>query len=404
MTTPPRRSLPVLFLVVLVSVAGTALVTPLLPFYAVAFGVDGVLLGLPLAAYPLMQFVFSPLWGRLSDRIGRRPVILISLAGTGVGFLLLGLADSFWLLLFARLVGGAFGANVATAQAYVADLVGPNGRTRALGILGAAFGLGFILGPASAAVLVQFALSAPAFFGAALSLANLVAAARLLPESRPRPASASRPRDSLLAPLRQRPVALAILVFGVSSLGSALYQAVFPLYARATVGFGPSETGVIFALVGGVAVFSQGVLVGRLSRRFTEHALLRGGLLLLALAAAHVPIATALAGGLGVVLGMLLLTVAESITAPAATAFLALGARSTEQGTVLGLGQSVGALTRVIGPLAGAQLLASLGPFSLFLGCAVLFALSFLVALATPRPHPPADHPAFADREVPAVS
>ncbi|GIW06395.1 MAG: tetracycline resistance MFS efflux pump [Dehalococcoidia bacterium] len=375
----PRGSFAVLFTIVFLSIAGTALIVPLLPLYAIAFGVDGVAIGVVLAVYPLMQLIFSPLWGRWSDRWGRRPVLIASLIGATLSFTVVGAAGSFPVLVAARIVGGIFAANIATAQAYAVDITPPERRTRVLGLLGAAFGLGFVVGPAVGGLLGQFNLSAPAYAAAALSLVNVVAALLFLPESRAG-ARTARPRPALRAALRQPAGALAIAVFGLVSLGTSVSHPILPLYAKETVGFGPAETGLLFTSMGAVSALSQATIIGRLTRRFGEHVVVLLGLALLFAGAAAMPPLTVNFGGVGIVLGMAIITVAEAITAPAATALVSHAAPLSEQGAILGVGQSAGAGARVVGPLIGAQVFAALGAYAVFIGCAIIFAVTLGVA------------------------
>ncbi|MCS6800858.1 MAG: MFS transporter [Chloroflexota bacterium] len=379
---PPAGSLLVLFGVVFLSIAGTALIAPLLPLYAVAFGVDGVAVGVLLAVYPLMQLLCAPLWGRWSDRWGRRPILIISLAGATVSFALVGLADSFPLLVIARLIGGVFAANLAAAQAYAADVTAPEQRTRALGLLGAAFGLGFVVGPAIGGLLGQLNLSAPAYAAAALSLLNVGAALFFLPESR-RTAPAARARPSLRLALRRRAVAAPIAIAALTMLGTSISHPLLPLYAKETVGFGPAETGLLFATMGAISALSQLLIVSRLSRRFREHVLVWLGVALLVVGALAMPPLTLGLAGLGIVLAMAVITIAEAIAAPATTALLSRAASPTEQGAILGVAQAAGAGARVVGPLLGAQVLAAFGPSALFIACAAVFGAALAVALPT---------------------
>lgn len=401
-TASSRGSFAVLFGVVFLSIAGTALITPLLPLYALVFGVDGLAIGVLLAVYPLMQLLFSPLWGRWSDRWGRRPILIISLAGATASFALVGFATSFPMLVAARLIGGLFGANLATAQAYAVDVTPPERRTRALGLLGAAFGLGFVVGPAVGGLLGQVDLSAPAYAAAALSLLNLGAALLFLPESRMRKATA-RARPSLAAALRHRAVVAPLLIAALTMLGTSISHPLLPLYAKETAGFGPAETGLLFAAMGAISALSQVAIVGWLARRLREPTLvLIGAGLLLTGAAAMPPLTLGLAG-LGIVLGMALITVAEAIAAPSTTALLSRASPPTEQGAILGVAQSASAAARVVGPVLGAQALAVFGPFALFGSCAIAFGTAVAIALQV-RLAPASTTPASGEAKATGLS
>jgi multidrug resistance protein len=175
--------LAIIFLTIFIDLIGFGIVLPLLPFYAQDFGASPMIIGLLVAIHPGMQFVFGPIWGRLSDRVGRRPILLLGLVGSGLSYLLFGLATSLWWLLASRIMQGIAGANVPVAQAYIADSTDVENRTRGMGLVGAAFGLGFIAGPAIGGVLVNFGYAVPGLFAAALSILNAGAAYFYLPES-----------------------------------------------------------------------------------------------------------------------------------------------------------------------------------------------------------------------------
>ena len=372
-----RGPLGIVFTTVLIDLVGFGIALPLLPLWAERLGASPFEVGLLLASYAICQVIFAPLWGRASDRYGRRPVILVALAGASAAALLTGLASTLWLLFVARALHGAAGASYVAAQAYVADVTRPGERARGLGLIGAAFGLGFTIGPALGALLSTAGPRTPFFVVAALSAANLVWAYARLPESRSATAAA-RVRGGVRAMLR-RPERRGVLV--VSLVATAAFvgvEATFALFAADRLGYAELGVGLLFAFIGIVAASVQGGLIGPVVRRFGERRVLVGGLTATAAGALGV----ALAGSLWLMLPALAVLAAGWGFAYSATLALAsLTAAADEQGAVLGALGSVGGVGRILGPIAGAaayQLVAPAAP--LVLTAAVLLA----TALATP--------------------
>ncbi len=372
-----RGPLGIVFTTVLIDLVGFGIALPLLPLWAERLGASPFEVGLLLASYAICQVIFAPLWGRASDRHGRRPVILVALAGASAAALLTGLASTLWLLFVARALHGAAGASYVAAQAYVADVTRPGERARGLGLIGAAFGLGFTIGPALGALLSTAGPRTPFFVVAALSAANLVWAYARLPESRSATA-ARRVRGGVRAMLR-RPERRGVLV--VSLVATAAFvgvEATFALFAADRLGYAELGVGLLFAFIGIVAASVQGGLIGPVVRRFGERRVLIGGLTATAAGALGV----ALAGSLWLMLPALAVLAAGWGFAYSATLALAsLTAAADEQGAVLGALGSVGGVGRILGPIAGAaayQLVAPAAP--LVLTAAVLLA----TALATP--------------------
>lgn len=372
-----------IFVIVFIDLLGFGLILPLLPYYAEEYGATPTLVGLLVASYAAAQLLGAPILGRLSDRYGRRPILLLSVFGTFLSLLLLGLADPLGraiaggvsaqqanlfilaMLFFSRVLDGLTGGNISVAQAYIADVTDEQNRARGMGIIGAAFGLGFIIGPAAGGALSRFGYSAPAFAAAALSFLNLLQIFLLLPESlsaERREELAQRPKApftlSALWHALQRPKVGPLLhvrlFFG---LAFATFQTVFALFAQA-IGLQAQTTGFVLAYVGLLAVITQGGLIGVLTRRFRENALLisalwvMGGSLLgwaftrnlVALLILLLPLAVS---------GGILNTVIQSAISKAVS--------REEVGGILGLAASLEALTRVIAPTLGGFLLQNLG-------------------------------------------
>ena len=378
--------MPTLFLIVFVDLVGFGLVIPLLPFYAVRFAASPQEVTALMAAYSLMQLFAAPFWGRVSDRIGRRPVLMVSLAANILAYLWLGFADALWMLYAARALSGACAGNIAAAQAYIADVTPAEGRARGMGMIGAAFGLGFIIGPALGGVLAgadpQTAdLARPAWLAAALSAVALAGVLLLLRESlRPQehPGAERRGRVEAVRRALNRPVlARLVLIFFLLILGFAGMESTFALWALRQFGWGPRAVGGVFAFVGVLSAVLQGGLIGRLARRFGEERLVLGGLALLALGLVAMPFAGDLAA---LALALSALAIGLGLTQPSLTALVSRRAGAAEQGEVLGVTQSAGSLARVLGPTAAGWFFASFGRASPFWWEAALIVAALFLA------------------------
>jgi MFS transporter, DHA1 family, tetracycline resistance protein len=391
------RVVPTLFLIVFVDLVGFGLVIPLLPFYAVRFAASPQEVTALVAIYSLMQLLTAPLWGRLSDRVGRRPVLLASLAASALAYLWLGGASALWMLFAARGFAGACAGNIAAAQAYIADVTPPEKRARGMGLIGAAFGLGFMIGPAIGGLLagadpITADLETPAWVAAGLSFLAFLGIALLLPESLPaerRNSAPPRSRVGAVLGVLHRPVlSRLILVFFLTILAVAGMQSVFAIWAMPQLGWGPRQVGYVFAYVGLISAILQGGLIGRLTQRFGEERLLVCGLALigvglLALPFAHdVPILGAVLTGLALGMGLM---------QPTLNSLISQQAGGEEQGEVMGVSQSVASLSRVLGPFAAGFCFAAFGrnsPYFLgavLTGVALLLALNLMRGLTTAR-------------------
>jgi DHA1 family tetracycline resistance protein-like MFS transporter len=364
-----NRPLFAIFLIVFIDLLGFGLILPLLPYYAETFGASDTVIGLLVASYAAAQLVGAPLLGRFSDRWGRRPVLLVSLFGTLVGFVLLGVARSLAVLFLSRILDGLTGGNISVAQAYITDVTDEKSRARGLGMIGAAFGLGFILGPATGGLLSQFGYAVPAFAAAGLVTINLLLVALWLPESlsperRAEMAQGEQPRISLQALLEalRRPLSGPLLItrffFG---LAFSLFQTIFALYALRRFGLGAQQTGFILTYVGVLSVIVQGGLIGRLSERFRDRTLITVSVAVMAV--------SLLAWGFVPSVLMLLVILAPiaasgGILNTVVSSALTKAVRSSEVGGLLGLSASLESLTRVIAPSIGGLMLDRLGTWS----------------------------------------
>jgi multidrug resistance protein len=346
-----RAALPVLLGVVVVDLIGFGIVMPILPYLAREHGASATELGLILSGWAAAQLVCAPLWGRLSDRVGRRPVLLATIAGTALSLLALGFAHSLAALFAARVLAGAFAANVSVAGAYVADATDEGERTRWMGLIGAAFGIGFLLGPALAALLAPFGHEVPMLFAAALAAANLVHAALRLPESRRGAATAARPaRAELLRAPAVRWLCLSNLVF---SLAVTQLEAVFQLFMMDRFHFDARQAA--FVLVGYAALMAaiQGGGLRRLAARFPERTLVGVGALAMTAGFAAVPLAHSL---LPLLVLLALSALGRAITQPSLMSLMSLAALPAQRGAAMGLFQSAGSLARVFGPFGAGWL------------------------------------------------
>jgi DHA1 family tetracycline resistance protein-like MFS transporter len=360
-TTP----LIIIFVTVFIDLIGFGMVIPLLPFYAHTpeFNATPRDIGFLVASYSLMQFIFSPILGRLSDKYGRRPILFISILGSAVGYFLIGWASTLTLVFVGRIIGGITGGNISTAQAYVADVTSRENRAKGMGMFGAAFGLGFIFGPALAGILSKWGIHVPFYFAAALSFANAGALYFILPESlRPEvrakmPAPKSRLHEFLDA-LRNREFRELNIIYFLLITAFSIMTYAFVLYTAYRYGYTTVENGYLFAWVGVVAIVGQGMLFHRLEKRFGEAPLVAAGCLMMVASLFAVPYVGPQFGGLtGLLIGTAVLSLGNALASPGVTSLASKTAQEHEQGRTLGVMQSGASLARAIGPLIGGFLL-----------------------------------------------
>jgi DHA1 family tetracycline resistance protein-like MFS transporter len=363
---------------VAIDLVGFGIVLPILPIYARRFHATSLQAALLVAAFSAAGFAFSPLWGRLSDRFGRKPVILVSLAGTAVGSLMTGLAGGLPLLFAGRLVDGASGASVAVAQAAAADLASPAERPRLFGLLGAAFGLGFVAGPAIGALAALAGPRVPFLVAAGLAGVNTIAAIARLPETRPTGLAASgEGRTGRIAALRTPGVAPLVLVAFAAMAAFSGFEATFSLFGQHHLGLTIGSTAAVFTGVGLLIVAVQGGAVGAVVRRFGERATLAGGL---GLDAAGLALLASARSWALAAPALVLLTAGQGLVQTTMASTLSARAGPAARGQVLGAQQSASSLARIAGPAAGGALLgarASGDPY--WLGCGLTLACLFAV-------------------------
>jgi MFS family permease len=383
---PSRSPLLVLFSVVIIDLIGFGIMIPVLPFYARELGASGTTLGLLFTVFAAAQFLCAPAWGRLSDRIGRRRVLLVTIAGTALSLLWLGLAGSLAGLFAARALGGAFAANIGVASAYIADVTSEQERTRWMGMLGACFGVGFVLGPAIGGLLAPYGYSVPMLAAAGLAAANLVHAAFSLREpaarARREPEEGDRAR-ALRLPLVRR-LCLANFVFSVAV---AQLETVFAFFMGDRFGYDAPQVAVVLIAM---AVVMGGIQAGgmkRLAARWSERALATAGSLLLAIGFLALPQAASVAV---LLVPLALCAVGRAILQPALMSMASLAAPASQRGSVMGTFQASASLARVLGPLAAGWL------YDRQLGAPFWLAGVLLVAVAVQARGLPSRDPALA--------
>jgi len=390
-----RSALGVLFIVVFVDLLGFGMVIPTMPTYAAEMGAPAAWIGLLMTGYSAMQFIFAPVWGRISDQAGRRRVMLVSIAMTAIAFFAYALAPTWSWLLAARLFAGVATANLAIARAFVADLTTPETRAKGMGIIGASFGLGFILGPFFGAVLsAHVSHAAPGYAAAALAAVNGVAAFFILPDTPIQAAGDRRPRFAALrGDMRQPGIRRVLLVSFLAILAFSALEATFALLAKDAFALDQAHVGYVFAYIGVLAVVVQGGLIGPLTRRFGERRLLLAGLALQAASFAVLPFAGSLKGLLVVLVP---LSLGTGLTSPSLSALLSRMAHKDDQGGTMGIGESASALGRIVGPESGTWTYATVHHAFPYVAGGVLMAIAAAVAatLAGARTEPDAPTPA----------
>ena len=380
---PGSARLGVLFSVILVDLIGFGIVVPILPFWAERFGANGMMLGLLLASHAAMQFLFSPVWGKLSDRIGRRPVMLVTIAGTGLALFFLGMADSFPQIFAARLLSGIFGSNISVATAYLTDVTDEADRTRWMGMIGACFAVGFTLGPPIGGLLARIDHGTPMLFAAGLSALNFVWAVAALREPE---RLAERPvgtMTSRLDVLRNPAIARICFVYFLFSVAVTQLETTFALLMAHR--FGADELGVGLIMLAMAIVMGgiQGGAMKRLAARYKERRLILVGLGLMALSFVAVPVPHAIAF---LMLPLVVAATGRGLAQPPMMSLVSQTGDAGSRGIVMGVFQSCASAARVVGPLLAGPLydLDQSFPYWLAAGLAALAALT-AIRIQNPR-------------------
>jgi multidrug resistance protein len=375
-----RRPLLVIFLTVFVNLVGFGIIIPLLPFYAETFGASPLAIGLLFAAYSLSQLLASPALGEFSDRWGRRPILLFSLLGTVVSFVLLALAHSLWLLFVARIIDGLSGGNISTAKAYIADITEPENRAKAYGLIGAAFGLGFILGPALGGLFSLISYTAPIWAAAAITVVATILAWVWLPETVHKSTAAGPSPFRVLPELLRRSGLRTLL--GADFLywfAFAVYQTTFALFAAARFNFDVAETGYFLAGFGAIGVVVQVAMIGPMVKQLGERKTLMAGLIFGAFGLAS---ATWVSSPLFFAFTLVPAAIGVGLCNPTLSALLSRAASAEEQGRVQGGAASLESLGRTIGPVWGNGALERFGASVAYDSAAAILLFTVLLALA----------------------
>ena len=388
MNRTQRSPLYLMALTIFIDFVGFGIVLPLLPFWAERLGAGAVGVGLILTIYALAQFIFTPVLGTLSDRYGRRPVILASLLIEALSLALSALAGSLAILVVARFMSGLGASNIGSAQAVVADVTPAQRRARGMGLIGAAIGLGFVVGPALGGLVAPLGPAVPFWVAMLVALANALLVLRFLPETRCRETAGAtvpftnRGMGGVLAGWRWVPqnpaVARLVVINLLFTVAFTAMEAVFPLFTQHSFGWKAIQNGYIFTYAGMVMVLMQGGLVGRLVKRWGERRLLIAGLGMLAAGLALLSWSTNLAL-LFVALGII--SIGDGAVTPVVSALLSCASSPTRQGETLGLAQGVAGLGRILGPLAAGSIFVIGGPGAPFMLGSVLVVLAALIAL-----------------------
>lgn len=391
--------MPVLFLIVVIDLIGFGIVIPLLPFYAEHYAASPTEVGLLMAIYSVGQFIAAPFWGRLSDRIGRRPVLLATVAGAALAYIALGFAETLTTLFIARAVSGLMAGNISTAFAYVADVTTKENRGKGMGLIGAAFSIGFIMGPAIGGILAgsdptTADFRTPSFAAAGLSAIAFVLGLIVLKESLPaetREKIQGQSRVDRWAALGEGlttpGVRVVLLIAFLATLVFAGLEATFAMWSRREFGWGPEQNGYLFAFVGFLGALVQGGLMGRLSKRFGPERLILIGAVLLTLGIIAIPLVTTVPQ---LVVAMAFAAVGFSVLSPAINTAVSLRGGDDIQGGLMGVTRSTTTLSRMIGPaLAGAAFgwIGLDAPY--FAGAVILVGVALIALFALVRQNHP---------------
>ncbi|HSH95138.1 MAG TPA: MFS transporter, partial [Roseimicrobium sp.] len=382
-----KPSLAVIFLTVFIDLIGFGIVLPLLPIFANTLNASGLVIGLLMAAYSAMQFIFAPIWGRLSDRHGRRPILLISTAGAAVSYAIFAIGSgqtgttALILLFSSRLFAGICGANITVAQAYIADITPPELRSKKMGLIGMAFGLGFIFGPALGGLGLKFSISAPGWIAAGLCAFNFFFAFARLPESwHPGQSATTTPRPRLeqfLVTIRRPGIGMLVMVFFLATFSFTCFETTLGLLVSQNFNLKFEDIkGVVhnfdhrvvylYTFCGVVGALVQGGPLGRIVKKFGEPVLIAASLVLVAVSLAPMPYVKTWPLLLVV---LAVLSIGSSLTRAPVFGLLSIMAPADEQGATIGVAQSAGSLARIAGPIFAATAFAFM-PALPYLVCA----------------------------------
>ncbi len=359
-----NKALIPIFVVVLVDLLGFSIILPLLPFYALQFNLNAEMIGLLTAVYSVCQFTAAPILGSLSDRYGRRPLLIYSQLGSFIGFILLGLANSIWVIVASRFIDGISGGNLTIASAYVADVTEPKDRASAMGMIGVAFGLGFLLGPLIGGELYTiFGAPGPAFAAATLSLASVILSAFYLKEPSVHRSSETKRGLALykeaIGYFKIKDLRTMLLIFFFFALPFSLYVSMFSLFAHIELNFNERQVGYFLAYIGFLGIIWQGGVIRPLVKKYGESALLKMGLI--SMMAGFVGIALA-RNTIELGLVAIFFSFGTGVTRVVLSSLVSQVAPRDKKGGVIGVSTSIESFTRIIGPIIGGWIIGSIHP------------------------------------------
>ena len=381
-----RTPVYIVLLTVFIDLVGFGIIIPLLPFYAEHFGATPTVIGLLTASYSFMQFLFVPFWGRFSDKIGRRPIILMSVFGSFISYFIFGLAGSLTVLFISRMLAGFMGANISTANAYIADSTSFEERAKYMGLIGAAFGVGFMLGPFIGGVMSKISYGAPGFLASGLSLVNFVFAYFLLPESMKEKSHQVR-RVSFFnisvirEALRKPAIAYLVMVYFFYTVAFSNLYVAFPLFTGEVFNYGAEANGYLFAFIGLIGIVIQGGATGRLVKKFGEKRLMIAGVALLLIGLTFVPLIQTLSP---LIVLIAILAVGSALVTPSLTSLLTKHSEEGQHGSVLGVSSSFTSLARVLGPFWGGFMIGTVGIAWPFYTGSIILLAALVLAFRVP--------------------
>lgn len=387
------RRIWIIFLIIFVNLLGFGIILPLLPYYVESFGAGAITIGLITAAYSLFQIISAPILGELSDKFGRRPVLLISIFGTAVSFGLLGIANSIPLLFLSRIIDGVTGGNISTAQAYIADITTKENRTQGMGIMMAASSLGFILGPAVGGLLSVYGYAVPAFVAGAVALLATILTFFFLPESLKRDVSVKKvegkKKRSIFSvkdfydALTHPEVGLMLSISFMTMFAFSLMQGTFALFTEHSLHLTAQTNGLIFAYLGLVGIIVQVFLLKRVLKLLPEHRIVTIAIALFAISLALIAISSNL---LMLLIAVTILAIANGVSGPVIAGHISKLTPDNEQGNIAGMNQSVGSVARLFGPLLGTFFYSQLGMKSPYFIATGILVLTFVYGIKKLKP------------------
>lgn len=350
-----RRALTFIFITILLDVMGAGIMMPVVPYIVRPYSADALTIGLLAVAFSVAQFFASPLLGAVSDRHGRRPVLVVSMFGASIGYMLFGIGGALWMFFLSRIVAGFTGGNLTAAQAYIADVSGPEDRAKNFGLVGAAFGIGFILGPSIGGVLAKVSLSAPAWAAGGVALLTATFGWFVLPESlapglrRPHPLHLGDFNPFLLLAKAMSTSRLRALFSGVflSRFAMMGLQTNFAVYTLDRFKYTPAQNAVVFSVLGATATFVQGFLIRRLTRRYSDRQLLLAGLAIMAVGMAAI---AAIPYGWMLSPAICVLAFGSGLATPTLQSLVSHAGPAEEQGMLFGANGAITSLTAILGP------------------------------------------------------